>query len=302
MNLAPIGIITYSRIDHLKKTINSLKANDLAKESELYIFLDGPKKGDEEKVNIVREYIYTIDGFKKVNIIERKKNNLMENAFLAHQQLLNEHGKQIYMEDDNIVSPSFLQFMNDGLEFYKDDKRIFAISGFNLPAKFPSDYKHDYYLSTYFNGWGFASWGDRDYLNIINYNGQYNEIIADKKLYKKVNKAFPGLVSGLKLIHEEKLNAGDYKIAFHLIKNDLYTIRPIKSLVNNIGNDGSGVNCGINNRYQNSDLNTKKIEFIKDIGYDNRLDLIEYKYHMKTKLFTKELPYRIYKKIKKFFK
>lgn len=274
MNLAPIGIITYSRINHLRKTIDSLKANDLAKESELYIFLDGPKKGDEEKVNIVREYIYTVNGFKKVHIIERKTNNLMQNAILAHKQLFDEHGKQIYMEDDNIVSSSFLQFMNDGLNFYKDNKSVFAISGFNIPTQYPDHYKYDYYVSHYFNGWGLASWADRGYLDLINSTNQYNEMMADKDLYKKVKKTDAGLIPGLKLIQEGKLDAGDYKIGFHLIKNNLSTIRPIKSLVNNIGNDGSGVHCEVSNKYHNKILNNKKITFTEDVEYVKEIDNI----------------------------
>jgi len=104
MSLAPIGIVTYSRIDHLTKTVNSLKTNELAKESELYIFLDAPRVGDEEKVKIVRDYIYTINGFKKVNIIERESNDLYANYKLGMKQMLEEHGKCIFLEDDNIVS------------------------------------------------------------------------------------------------------------------------------------------------------------------------------------------------------
>ena len=57
MGLAPIGIPTYNRIEHLTKTVNSLKKNDLAKDSELYIFSDAPKVGDEEEIYVVREYV-----------------------------------------------------------------------------------------------------------------------------------------------------------------------------------------------------------------------------------------------------
>ncbi len=301
MSLAPIGIVTYSRIEHLKKTVNSIKNNTLAKNSELYIFLDAPRKGDEQKVSVVRNYIHTIDGFKKVHIIEREKNDLVQNAILGMQQLFDEHGKCIFMEDDNIVSTGFLQYMNDGLEFYEDNKKIIAISGYNVPAEFPDDYIHDYYLSTYFNAWGFATWADRNILDIVNYNDQYNEMMADKKLYKKVKNAHPKLIKGLKSIQEGKLNAGDYKIVFHLIKNDLYTIKPIMSLVDNIGHDGSGVHCGVNDRFQNIKLNKQEIKFVEDLKYNRNIDNIGYKYIWDTKLLSKDLLLRIYRKIKRFF-
>ena len=58
--LAPIGVITYSRLQHLMQTIEALQRNTLAEKSELYIFSDGPKPGDEDKIRKVRDYIYTI--------------------------------------------------------------------------------------------------------------------------------------------------------------------------------------------------------------------------------------------------
>ena len=146
MNFAPIGITTYSRIDHITKTVESLKNNALASESNLYIFLDGPKKGDEEKVEIVRQYAYTINGFKAVNVVERLENHGSDNGPLGLVELLEKYGKCIYMEDDNVVAPLFLQYMNDGLEFYKNDRRVFSISAFNIPSEIPVDYEYDCYL------------------------------------------------------------------------------------------------------------------------------------------------------------
>ncbi len=292
-NLAPISVTTYHRLEHLKKTIESLQKNELAKDSILYIFSDAPKKGDEEIVQKVREYIRTIDGFKEIRIAEQEINDIEKNMSDARSTPLKEFGKMIRMEDDNVVSSSFLEYMNNGLDFYKNNKKIVAISAYNVPAKFPDDYKHDYYLSTYFNAWGYATWANRNILDIVNYNDQYNEMMADKKLYKKVKKNHPKLINGLKLIQEGKLNAGDYKMVFHLIKNDLYTIKPIMSLVDNIGHDGSGVHCGINDRFQNIELNEQEIKFVKDLKYNDFIDKIYYKYVAK----NKNLFQRIYNKV-----
>lgn len=295
MNLAPISISTYSRIWHLKQTIESLQKNKLAQESILYIFSDAPKEGDEEIVKKLREYIHTIDGFKEVKIVEQKENNIKKNMHDARTIPLKEFGKMIRMEDDNIVSTSFLQFMNNGLDFYKDNKKIIAISGYNVPAKFPESYKHDYYKSESFNGWGFATWEDRGFLDIIEYNGQYSELMKDKKLYKKIKEKRPTLISPLKRIYEGTLNAGDYKITFHMIKNNLYTIKPIRSLVDNIGHDGSGVHCGINTKYTNEILNNRIIKFENNIKYNPEIDMI-WRKHMEQK---QSIIKRILNKIRK---
>jgi hypothetical protein len=288
MNLAPIGIITYSRIEHLKKTIESLKNNTLAGESELFLFIDGPKKGDEEKVNVIRKYAEAINGFKKVCIKSRSANSREENYFEGIGGLLARYKKVIFLEDDNVVSSKFLEYMNDGLEFYKYDKSIMAISGYNVSVEFPDSYKYDYYKSTYFNTWGFATWLDRSTLDIEQANDQYSEMLKDKELYKKIKEKHPRLISGLKKIHEGTLNAGDYKLAFHLIKNDLYTIKPIKSFVNNIGHDGSGAHCGINNRFENTELNESQIKF-EDVDYNKLIDSIYYKHVTKREAILQKI-------------
>jgi hypothetical protein len=298
MNLAPIGIFTYTRLEHLTKTINALKENDLAKESELYIFSDGPRVGDEEKVFILRDYLYTVNGFKKVNIVERKTNkNAHSSAVLCVKELFKKYGKCILLEDDIIVSPFFLKFINDGLNFYKDNKNIFAICGFNIPTKFPDDYKYDYYLSSYMNGWGVGYWEDRGYIELIDKNNQYNEILKDRKLYNKVKKIHPNLIKGLKQISEGTLNAGDFKSTFNLIKHDKYIVKPIVSYVNNIGHDGSGIHSGNTNKYNNEILNTNVVDFNSNVKYEVNNDMIWRHFHDKRKITLES----ILTKIKKVF-
>jgi GT2 family glycosyltransferase len=72
--LSPIVLFVYNRPDHTRKTIESLQKNMYAKESVLYIFSDSPKKKeDADGVQKVRSFIRTIEGFRKVTIIQRKK-------------------------------------------------------------------------------------------------------------------------------------------------------------------------------------------------------------------------------------
>jgi hypothetical protein len=296
--LAPIGIITYSRVDHLRKTITSLQANALAKDSELYIFIDAPKQGDEEKVTIVTDYAYSVSGFKKIHIQKREINNRINNYLEGIGGLLKCYGKIIFLEDDNIVSPFFLKYMNDALNFYEYDKSILAISGYNLPIKFPKEYQHNYYLSKYFNAWGFATWSDRDHLSIEINKDAYKELMHDKTLKKLVFKYHPKLVNGLKRIHDGKILAGDYNLTYFCIKNSMYIIRPVISLVDNIGHDGSGLHCRESNKFNNKIcLDDPFIIFSRELEYYKYLDELVYKYTYSRNIFTKELPGKILKKI-----
>jgi hypothetical protein len=48
-NLAPIALFVYNRLEHTKKTLETLKRNILAEKSELYVFSDGLKRKKDEK-------------------------------------------------------------------------------------------------------------------------------------------------------------------------------------------------------------------------------------------------------------
>jgi len=54
MTPAPIVLFVYNRPIHTQKTIDALTNNDLAKDSALFIFSDGPKPGAEAAVEQVR--------------------------------------------------------------------------------------------------------------------------------------------------------------------------------------------------------------------------------------------------------
>ena len=72
---APIALFVYNRFSHVKKVIGAIKKNSLAKKSKIYIFSDFSKSyKDQIKINEIRGYIKKIKGFKKLKIIERKKN------------------------------------------------------------------------------------------------------------------------------------------------------------------------------------------------------------------------------------
>ncbi|HEY4831020.1 MAG TPA: glycosyltransferase, partial [Waddliaceae bacterium] len=113
MKIAPIVLFVYNRLETVKKTIESLQMNTLAKESELYIFSDGPKNPDDKiQVDLVREYLKTIRGFKNITIDESPKNSGLAISIIhGVTEIVEKFNKVIVLEDDLITSPYFLQFM-----------------------------------------------------------------------------------------------------------------------------------------------------------------------------------------------
>lgn len=279
--LAPICISTYSRINHLIEAVDALKANTLAQESELFIFSDAPKINDEAIVARVREYIYTVTGFKKIHILERETNGRFANSRGGLKMVLEQYGKVIYLEDDIVTAPGFLQFMNDALDTYEFDERVLSITGYCPPIKIPAKYDKDVFLLQRFNGWGFATWGSKfDPFGFdIKENG-VEAFLADKKQMNKFTKNGEDMYRLLLSVYSNELDALDVKLMFHQFINDMFTVYPVKSLVQNIGHDGSGQNCDVNERFLHEKL-WDKVEAFKceqNIGVDERIRAENYRF------------------------
>jgi len=258
--LSPIAIATYSRLDHLTKTINALRRNTLAAKSELYIFSDGPKKGDEEIVSKLRKYLYTIDGFKKVHIIERNTNNLIDNICNGVNQLLIKYEKFIFLEDDIVTAPGFLQFMNDGLETYKDNKNIFSICSYTPNINIDLN-NSDNFLMQRLSCWGFAIWKDRyEQIQPIEENNYLNFLNDKEKILRTEKYMGSDLLNWFKTEINGSLDGWDSKASFLCIEKNYYCVYPRKSLSLNIGHDGSGLHNGVSDKF-NVELWQKEVNF-----------------------------------------
>lgn len=285
-NLAPIGVSTYSRINHLKQTIEALQKNTLAKESDLYIFSDAAKPGDEEKIATVRNYIHTIDGFKTVNILERKTNSRVKNNRGGIKQLLDEYGRTIFMEDDIVTAPGFLQFMNDGLDFYRYDERITSISGFTIPFKILNNYKEDVFILTRYESWGSGFWNRSfKFFNYISEN-EYKKLTTNKKIIKEfIDSCGDEAYNLMHMEFQGKIDAGDIKFWFWQFLYNTYTLYPMVSLVRSIGLDGSGVHMGITDKWDLNELwDKKKFNFIENIRIDERIRQANYDFYRESRI------------------
>ncbi len=160
LSLAPVVLFVYNRPIHTQKTIQALQANNLANESDLYIFSDAPKNEQEfDAVKQVRTYIKTINGFKSINIIERETNfGLANSIILGVTMIINKYGKIIVLEDDLLLSSNFLDFMNKSLDFYQDNTSILSVSGYNMAVKNNKNIKHDVFFAGRSASWGWATW------------------------------------------------------------------------------------------------------------------------------------------------
>ena len=126
-NLAPIIVFCYNRPEHLEQTLEALSRNELADQSTLYIYCDGPKEGASEEMHHqiadVRQVARKCQWSKEVHVVEREENvGLKANIVGAVTEIVNKYGRVITLEDDIVTSTGFLRYMNDALELYKDDE------------------------------------------------------------------------------------------------------------------------------------------------------------------------------------
>lgn len=242
MTYAPIALFTYNRADHTQRAVESLLKNAEAKFSELFIFSDGPKTPEKKAgVEENRKYIHTISGFKSICIIEREKNWGLANSLIAGiTEVINKYGKVIVVEDDLILSPYFLQFMNEGLEKYKDDDRVGTITGFVPPIK---DKLPETFFLKYFQCWGWATW--KRAWDLLETDARP---LLKGLRFKKTKFDVGGGVGNYGNLYCQKVGLVDsWYLRYYasLFLKDKLSLYPGRSMVTNDGLDGTGTHCGV---------------------------------------------------------
>lgn len=243
---APIALFVYNRPAHTHQTVEALKRNDLSRESDLVIFSDAPNSAEQiEAVRKVREYIRQIDHFKSVTIIERETNfGLARSIIDGVTSLCEEHGRVIVLEDDIVTSPHFLRFMNDALDMYEHEDQVLHVSGATYPIKSMDD--ETFFLRVPLC-WGWATWG-----RAWRCFRKHSDVTL--RFDKKMRKDFD-FDDSYHFWGQLEANANGlintwfvYWYATLFLRKGL-ALFPGRSLVKNIGMDGTGVHCGVSNFY-----------------------------------------------------
>ena len=251
MAYAPVLLFTYNRPQHTRRLIDSLKLNHLAAESHLTIYSDHWKSDeDRQAVEEVRHILSEITGFASVTFIEQTTNQgLAQSIINGVSKALTEHDRVIVLEDDLIVAPYFLQFMNDALETYKDEPRVGHIQAcdFTQDSTLP-----DTFLIKWTGSWGWATW-KRAWQH---FNPDGKALLAELNK-RKLTRQFDfdgnyGYTRMLRRQTEGKNNSWAIRWNASLFLKDILSLNVGKSLIQNTGFDGSGTNCGSGGLYDST--------------------------------------------------
>jgi hypothetical protein len=245
--IAPICLFTYNRLSETQQTIEALKCNYLAAESELYIFSDGAKNEQiDAKVEGVRNYLHCITGFKSVNLIESNKNKGLANSIIdGVTMILEKYDSIIVVEDDLISSIYFLDFMNQALDFYQNEENIQSINGYSMSL---IDKSNDIYFQIRPGSWGWATWKDRWKPEIFNKENLKIEINLRKSILKKFKIKCGNDMPKMLLDSINNKNDSWYvRWVFDHFRNNHFSVFPTYSYIQNIGFNIEGTHCkGIN--------------------------------------------------------
>ncbi len=267
-NFAPIALFVYNRPEHTRRTLKFLKQNLLADESRLFIYSDAAKDVAQQlNVDEVRGIIREVDGFKTVEIIERKSNFGLANSIIdGVSKLVNEYGKVIVFEDDLISSAFTLQYFNDALNRFQKEEKVMHIGAYMYPLK------NDNLPQTFFyraaTSWGWATW-KRAW---DHFEPDIDTIIEQFDREKKLQFSIEGTMNFWKQLQEFKKGKNNsWAIRWYasiFLKGGL-TLNPSQSLINNIGHDGTGVHSGLNEIY-NVIINPHAVSYFPEKIEENR--------------------------------
>ena len=292
MSLAPIILFVYKRPYHTKRTVELLKNNIHANESELYIYSDAAKSSEEkEKVLEVRKYIANITGFKKKYIINREENyGLSKSIISGVSDVIEIHKKVIVLEDDILTARDFLKFINEALKFYQDNVNIFSISGYTFPIKIPNYYDNDIFIIPRVSSWGWGTWIDR--WKKVDWNiNDFNFFKDNRKIQKEFNIGGEDLTSMLLAQRYGYIDSWAIRWNYAQYKNDAVSLFPVKSKIQNIGFDNSGTHIFRKNKFStNFNPAITEINLTNEIKIDNNV-LLEIKKLFKQSLIRKFINY-----------
>lgn len=239
---APLALFVYNRPWHTRQTVEALLASPIAAESRLYVFSDAPRnEAESHMVAEVRSYISNLAGFKSITVVDRKTNlGLAQSIIDGVTRLCTEYGRVIVVEDDLVTSPYFLQYMNDGLDVYKDVEQVVSIHGYVYPLK--ATLPETFFLRGA-DCWGWATW--KRGWDLFEPDGQ---VLLRELTQRKLTHSFDfdGTYPYTRMLRNQikgKNNSWAIRWYASAFLRNKFTLYPGRSLVLNIGMDNSGTHC-----------------------------------------------------------
>jgi hypothetical protein len=238
--MAPVALFIYRRPEHVRRMIVSLQACIGYAESQLFVFADGPKtEADISAVQATREVARHLLGHNAIFVEQDRNRGLAESIIAGTTELCDRYGSVIVVEEDLVLAPTFLSFLNAGLNRYVEEPRVMQVSGhmFEVPAV---EHQQEALFLSLTTSWGWATW-KRAWNLFDPYAMGWRDRLADRSESRRFN--LGGRYDYHRMLKRQMAGEIDsWAIRWHytVFAHEGLTLFPPRTLVSNGGLDGSG--------------------------------------------------------------
>ena len=269
--LAPVVLFTYKRPIHTKKVLESLLNCDLIQETDVIIYADGLKQTatqkDKEELEATREVLLKYKenhNFKNIELhLSEQNKGIAYSVKKGAAKELEKYGKIIIMEDDIVPQKGFLKYMNEALDKYENEEKVWGISGYSFPLDNESVVKEQTYFLPVNCSWGWATWKSRWDKADFDVNSIFERFDKNSVTRESYNFGTCQYYEILEVLRDSKSDVWD--ALFHasmFLENGMF-LYPNPSLAKNIGFDSTGTHCTEEDAF----FNTTQTDYVslKDI-------------------------------------
>ena len=237
-----LAVFAYNRPVHLQKVLDALKNN--IRLQNVYIFQDGlAEEKDRENWIKVQNAIQSIDWMEYSYITYPQNKGCASSIEDGITYVLSEHEAVIVLEDDCVPHEDFISFTVGCLEKYRENKRVWGVSGYAWPMSLSKEKTSDVYACGRNSSYGWATWEDRwEY-----YSRDFDilrKIYADQEASRRLGVWGTDLEGMLCYTLKCQCNSWAVFWGLRVIEQGGFFINPYKNLIQNIGFDGSGLHSG----------------------------------------------------------
>ena len=270
MKFSPIVIFAYNRPNHLLNLLNSLFLNTNITNHDIFFFCDGAKNyKDKKNIILIKKIINRFKKKLKFRKIFYNKNNigLAKNIINGVTETLKKSQYCIVLEDDLLLNPEAINFLNHYLKLFKNNYRFGSISAHSYLDKMKELYNKEYYITKRHCSWGWGTWSR--VWNEINWDSiDYEKHFLNKSEKKSFSLAGNDLNLLLWGQYKKFINSWAIRFNYFCFKKNLLSFQPRYSMIENRGRDFSGTHERFSFKDYKTDINyfpklLKKINSLK---------------------------------------
>lgn len=249
---APVLLLLYDRPRHTRRVLDYLMRQPEIMETPLYILSDGAKSDERSRGQVaeVRKIATQIKELLPDTTLWFQEENvgLARNVTEGVGRVLEIHDRVIVVEDDLILSPYFLRWMNDVLETHAADSKVAHV---HAGTFYTSRALSNNHTLRFAGSWGWATWRDRwqkywepDGVRLL------RRMKADDEARRHFD--YGGFQKFTRMLERQtKGQNNSWAVRWHasLVLHHLLSINANPPLVSNGGFDGSGTHSSADDRY-----------------------------------------------------